>query len=185
MFKKLLAGFIVMAVALTGMPVTSYAGVQIGDNLQLFGDVRIRLEWDTRDPGTGVGLRDDNRERMRIRTRFGVNYQTAFEPLSLGFRLTTGTSLWSPHQTVDLTTTNMDNRAAGIDLDRAFLKFKFLETGTAVLGKQAYPFWQQTEQMFDADISPPGYAAVYTADLGDQGKLTFGAAYFYLINNGW
>tara|TARA_B100000315_G_scaffold92373_1_gene85102 strand:+ start:171 stop:1301 length:1131 start_codon:yes stop_codon:yes gene_type:complete len=176
--KKILAGIIVLAVALTGLPVTSFAGVQVGDNLKLFGDFRMRFEFDERNGGG-----NDTRERPRIRLRYGAKYQTAVENLSFGFRLATGTNLNSPHS--NLATASRTNHGDAFDLDRAFAKLKFLESGVIVVGKQGYPLWQQTEQFWDEDIQPEGYAVAYTASLGGAGSLTAAVAYYYLVNNGW
>ncbi|HJP17634.1 MAG: hypothetical protein CMD96_06130 [Gammaproteobacteria bacterium] len=194
MFKKLLTGFVVAALALTGTPIDSSADVEVGDNLKLFGDVRIRLEYDKRSPGTdtdGDGVSsEDSRERPRIRARFGANYQTAIDALSFGIRFTTGSSLNSPHTNFDtalgsVATPTINPNGKILNLDRAFVVLKFLESGALIVGKQAYPLWQQTEQFWDTDISPEGYAAAYTASLGDAGSVTIAGAYYYLLNNGW
>ena len=178
MFKKILTGFIVAALALTSMPIDSSADVAVGDNLNLFGDFRFRAELNDVDT-TGV----DKRERQRLRLRIGGNYQTAVESLSFGFRLATGSgnSLNSPHDTFD-TGTVADNSAFG--LDRAYMLWKFLESGVLIIGKQGYPLWNQTEVMWDTDIQPEGFAAAYTASLGDAGSLTAAAAYYYVVENG-
>ncbi|MDP6624875.1 MAG: putative porin [Nitrospinota bacterium] len=179
--KKILAGIIVLAVALTGLPVTSFAGVQVGDNLKLFGDFRMRFEFD--DRGGSFTGDDDSRERPRLRLRFGGKYQSSIDNVAFGFRLATGTnSINSPHDTFQTAVTT-DNTNFG--LDRAFATVKFLESGIIIVGKQGYPLWQQTEVMWDEDIQPEGFAAAYTASLGGAGSLTAAAAYYYLVNNSW
>jgi hypothetical protein len=181
MFKKLFVGFIVMVFAFTSVPVTSYAAVEVGDNLKLFGDVRIRLEFDDRDPASGADK--DSRERPRYRLRFGAKYQTAYAPLSMGFRLATGGNLNSPH--TNLATASRTNHGDALDVNRAFLKLKFGESGTLLAGKFGLPLWQQTEQFWDEDIQPEGFAAAYTASLADAGSLTAAVGYVYLASNGW
>ncbi len=203
MLKKLLAGFIVMAIALTGAPVASFAGVEVGDNLKLFGDFRMRFEFDDRSNsgnrletiagGAGAGTStgaitttNDQRERPRLRARFGVKYQSPWEPVSIGLRLTTSANMNSPHPTLDMTNTGSGvgtgNTGNRIEMDRAFAKLKFLESGALTVGKIPYPYWQQSEQYWDGDISPEGYAAVYAASLQDLGSVTAGVGYFYIVN---
>lgn len=183
MFQRFLAGFMVMAVALTGAPIIASAGVEVGDNLKLFGDFRLRLEFDDRDPASGSG--GDKRERPRYRLRFGAKYQTAIEPLSFGFRLATGSSFNSPHNNLETAAVSGTGSTDGFGVDRAYAKLKFLESGALIVGKQGYSFWQQTEQFWDEDIQPEGYAAAYTASLGDAGSLTAALAYYYITNTGW
>ena len=180
MFKKVLAGFIAMTLALTIMPIVSYAGVEVGDNLTLFGDVRIRLEFDERSPATGGDK--DSRERPRYRLRFGGKYQTALEPLSLGFRLASGGNLNSPHTNME---TAVGTHGDTFSVNRAFLKLKLPSGATVLAGKFGLPLWQQTEQFWDEDIQPEGFAAAYTASLADAGSLTVAAGYVYLTNSGW
>jgi len=183
MFKKLIAGFFVMALALTGAPIMSDAAVQVGDNLKLFGDFRMRFEFDYRNLEAGNTSTSDSRERPRVRLRFGGKYQTSMDNVAFGFRLATGTnSVNSPHDTFQTAVTG-DNTNFG--LDRAYATVKFLESGILIVGKQGYPLFQQTEVMWDEDIQPEGFAAAYTASLGDAGSLTAAAAYYYLVNNSW
>lgn len=184
MFQKILAGLVVMALAFTGAPAVSSAAVEVGDNLKLFGDFRLRLEYDKRDPGTGTDDERDSRERPRLRLRFGAKYQTAVEGLSFGFRLATASSFNSPHSDL-ATASGSTGQADFFGVDRAYAQLKFLQNGVVIVGKQAYPLWQQTEQFWDEDTQPEGYAVAYTAPLGDMGSATAAAAYYYILNNGW
>lgn len=179
MFKKLLTGFFVIGFALMSVPVTSFAAVEVGDNLTLSGDFRFRYDFDTRS-GTGIPSTADNREVPQLRARFGANYQSAIDWLSFGLRISTNDSdLQNPNQTFSAVMAN------GFNLDRAFLVAKFLETGAVIVGKQAYPLWQQTEVMWDEDIQPEGFAIAYQADLAGAGNLTAAVAHFYLNNNAY
>jgi hypothetical protein len=124
--------------------------------------------------------------------RFGAKYQTAIEPLSFGMRFSTGSGLTSPHESFSAANavcasgcTGASLFGDGLVIDRGYAKLKFLESGVLILGKHGYPLWQQTEQFWDPDISPEGYAAAYTASLGDAGSLTGAIAYYYLAQNSW
>ena len=182
MYKKVLVGFIAMLLAYTSVPVTSYAGVQVGDNLKLFGDLRIRFEFDERG-GSYTGT-SDNRERPRYRLRYGGKYQTALDNVSFGFRFATGGNLNSPHVDMD-TGAGRTNHGDAFDVNRAFAVVKFGEGGKLIVGKQGYPLWQQTEVMWDGDINPEGFAVAYSASLADAGSVTAAVAYYYLDNNSW
>lgn len=186
MSKKVLSCFIFMVFAITGLHSVSFADVEVGNNLSLFGDFRLRWEYDTRSTAiTAVPDTADSRERARLRARIGAKYQTMIEALTLGMRLSTGSSLNSPHSNFSTAATAPSGHGDFMDLDRAYLTLKVLETGVLIVGKQAYPLWSQTEQAWDRDISPEGFAAAYTAIMEGMGNFTVAGAYYYITNNGW
>ena len=92
----------------------AFAGVTVGDNLTLFGDLRYRAEYDTRES------KDRTRDRQRLRARFGAKYKVD-DNWSMGFRFRTGDPANngnSPHQTLG----GGDPVSAGFD--RAYIKYK-------------------------------------------------------------
>ena len=137
---------------------------KFADRLTPYGDFRLREEYTFR--------RDDkpDRNRVRVRFRFGVNLQVS-EELQVGVRVRTGDpdDPNSPHQTLGSVFNSFE-----LNLDRAFVTYApawapgFRITG----GKFAHPFYRNPvygELIMDGDVQPAGGAAGYVYE-GD-GRL--------------
>ena len=126
----------------------AYAGVEVGDNLSFFGDVRFRIEQDDRESG------DRERDRQRIRARVGAKY-TVDDNWSLKMRLATGAgSANSPHQTLG------GGGSEDFGLDQAFIQYK-RDAFNAKFGKVAANYWATTEVVFDGDMQHEGIQLGY------------------------
>ena len=148
------------------------------NKLNFYGDFRSRIELDRASDKSDGTTRDD-RDRMRIRARFGLHYAHS-ERVSLGMRIRTGdpASIQSPHITLGDEFSNMP-----IALDRAFARVSF-EAGSVWFGKNSNPFWHQNEMFWDDDVMLEGIAANYR--LHDMLELRTG--YFVLdapVSNGF
>jgi Putative porin len=154
------------------------------DRLLIEGDVRVRSQSDrpsndnpspqdflaaslsglTRAPdlaaGTAVGLptasTQDNRDRLRLRARLGINAKVA-DNVVAGLRLATGSS-------TDRVSTNQTlgqnfNRSSFL-LDRAFIKFDFLDGASVSAGRIANP-WFSTDLIWSDNLNFEGIAATY------------------------
>ncbi len=131
------------------------------DRLHFFGDFRGRVELDRSSQRSDGSFRDD-RDRLRIRGRFGMAYQRN-EHLQLGWRLRTGdpASRQSPHITL-----GDEFKTAPLSLDRLYARMTF-EKASVWFGKNSNPFWHQNELFWDDDVSLDGVAGsvrVYKAE---------------------
>jgi hypothetical protein len=152
------------------------AKIQVGDwvkELKLSGDLRLRNQWDERDPmlltNRRLGPQDPHiqRDRWRFRLRLNADFKLAGNFFG-GVQLSTS-----------------DNRAAdsknatytgGYDLYNIYISRAFLgwipEPGlTFIGGKQANPFYT-TDLVYDIDIEPAGL--VERIDFHKFFNLTFG-----------
>ncbi len=171
--------------ALTGFSApgltTGLDWIDSNTNLTFYGDLRLRyeLDWDSQN---AAGVPRDDRHRGRIRGRVGVGYKFS-EEWSIGARVRTGSSRsqQSPH----LTFAGDDRVSDDLDFvaDRYFVQFK-RQGFTGWAGRNASPFWQQTELFWDEDVTPTGLAGLYELPVG-KGKLTTAAGAFYLPDGGF
>jgi len=165
----------------------------------LNGDFRLRYEWNLFDSrnsnafpnfaalnagapfdlnnaaGTPPPILDttQDRQRMRIRARLGVNVDVA-DGLVAGIRLATGntTNPVTTNQTLG-TTLNKQNFL----LDRAFLDYHPADWIEVWAGRFANP-WMSTELVWDDDINFDGVAARFRANVTDNFSLfTTGGAF--------
>jgi hypothetical protein len=134
------------------------------EQIKLYGDLRLRQEKSFDMEGA------PDRDRSRLRLRFGVNYSLSDE-LLVGARLVTGDpdDPNSPHVTLGDAFDGMD-----FSLDRAFATWRPAEVeGTFVTGgKFDHPFQRNPvygELVWDADVQPEG--VVFGRDFGDLGVL--------------
>ncbi len=144
---------------------------------KLYGDFRARLEadWDSRTPD---GTERDDRTRIRVRARLGVEY-AASERLVFGARLRSGSdfSQQSPHVTVvDLD--GNDTGDADFNLDKWFLKAKG-EKAWVSIGRDGLPLWKPDEMAWDDDVTPAGVAFGTRSGRGGRG-FEATAGYFSL-----
>ncbi len=135
------------------------AGVTVDDagKVTLYGDVRLRAEYDKREYTPADGRDDATRDRLRYRARFGVSWK-ATDELSANIRLATGTSdPQSPHANFDM----MSHSGGDFGVDRAFVTYTGVENAKVVAGLSAPAYWQQTELFWDGDVNLHGAQASY------------------------
>jgi len=167
------AGFIAITLIL---PTVATASIPLdkGGKVELFGDVRLRIEADDRKKQDGT---TDNRERWRYRARFGVAFK-ANDEWSGRLRLATGNGLNSPHNT--FATAASPPSGTSLGFDQAYIAFTGVKNLTVLGGKIGLNFWQQTEVFWDKDINPDALAMIYKA-----GPMTFNTAYIVITDGGW
>ena len=157
------------------VPAASFAAVPVGagEQVKLYGDMRIRTETDKSEKQDGT---DRNRTRLRYRARIGVAFQPN-DNWSAKIRLATTSSQNSPHVTFATVGKTAD---LSIGVDTALIAYTGISNLTLVAGKTPLNFWKQNEVFLDDDIHPEGLAAVYKA-----GPVTLNAAYAYLAAGNW
>ncbi len=141
--------------------------------IRLFGDLRLRGEWDIDRTGS------EDRARPRIRFRAGVEARLTSQ-LVVGARMATGSNLRdpnSPHQTLGNGFKTYEFR-----LDRAFLRWQppLEQPVTVYAGKFGNPLVNAaiySELVWDADIQPEGLAVV----LGPIGGFRVVGAQYLLL----
>jgi hypothetical protein len=134
------------------LPVQSQAPwADVFNRLKFYGDFRLRLE-------ESFKLDDKkDRDRQRLRLRFGVNYQVTDE-LLLGTRIVTGDKddPKSTHVTFGRGFDDIE-----MNLDRAFLTYRpaWWENSYATAGKFNNPLYRNPvfgELVWDTDVQPEG-----------------------------
>lgn len=146
--------------------------------LKLYGDFRLRYEVDFDSVrADGITERDD-RARLRIRGRLGVNFEPIPE-FALGARVRTGSvdSQQSPHITI----ADFSGDPTGdedVVPDKWFVKGK-RGSAWAWAGRNSFPFWKQNELFWDDDVTPAGLAVGFTVPIG-PGELAVNGGYFTL-----
>jgi len=143
------------------------------DNLDFFGDMRLRFEHLSTD---GVQLRERNRYRFRL--RFGFVKTWLDEQMEVGFRLASGDSnnARSTNQTLTGTFTSKD-----VWIDRAYAKYSpnAIPGLTVIGGKMANPL-EHTDLIWDSDITPEGIVAAYHREVA--GIDFFGTFANFFVN---
>jgi len=193
MMKKtygfMMGAAIVVAGGLTGaamMPSAATAAIAVNDDgsLKLFGDARLRYEFDKRNQSKTLNDSgaDEHRDRFRLRARLGALYAPN-DTWSMGIRLRTDSDvLNSPHQTTGFFGSTGRNQNFG--LDRVFIKVALPVVGGKFSvwgGKNGLNFWQQNEVWWDEDIQPEGFAGTFkTSALPIGGTLTLNGSGFIL-----
>lgn len=144
--------------------------------LSFSGDFRGRVELD-RDSRKSDGTFRHDRDRARLRLRFGINYQYS-DRVTLGGRIRTGSpdSPQSPHATL-----GNELRPKSVSLDRAFARVS-TNKGFFWFGKNAFPFWKQNELFWDDDVSPEGFAGSYNLSGTGRVSVRGTGGYFFLDN---
>ncbi len=166
-----------------GLLISSAAGAAIFEKngFKITGDFRARAEADF-DSQRASGAERDDRNRIRIRARLGLDY-AATEVFSFGLRLRSGSddSHQSPHITV-LDFDDNDTGDADFNFDKWFLKAKSeLPSGEtwAWIGRNSLPFWKQNELTWDDDVTPAGIGLGFKTAAG-KGRLAVNGGYFSL-----
>lgn len=141
------------------------------------GDVRYRHEEisdDSLSNVQGVGLRQTaDRYRDRIRTRLSLEAKVTDSLLAgIGFTTTEGSDPRSGNQSL----TGVFSKKA-LDLDLAYIDWKFASWGDVIFGKMKQPFFKPGQSFFwDNDITPEGVAINFNSG------IWFGTAYGYWLN---
>jgi len=145
--------------------------------LSVYGDFRGRLEYDW-DSTKGDGTERDNRGRLRIRTRIGLNYN--WDKIEVGVRLRSGPDAGqqSPHITVYDFSDNPTGDA-DFNFDKWYLQYRTNRTRTLV-GRNSIPWWFQDELLWDDDVTPAGVGFAFEEQVGQSGKFTANAGFFKL-----
>ncbi len=147
------------------------------DGFKLYGDFRARLEADF-DSNRADGTERDDRTRIRIRARIGLEY-AASDRFTFGLRLRSGSddSQQSPHITI-VDFDDNDTGDAHFNFDKWFLKGEHGK-GWGWIGRNSLPFWKQNELFWDDDVTPAGVAFGFRNDRGESG-LELNGGYFSL-----
>lgn len=171
--RTFLTGLLWFAVA---SPVT--AVIYETDTLKVYGDFRVRGEYDWNSQN-GSGVSRDDRGRLRVRARLGMNYMPT-EYADFGLRLRTGSddSQQSPHITV-IDFDDNDTGDADLNFDKWFLKGRYDAFSTWV-GRNSLPIWKPNELFWDDDVTPAGVAAAYKSGMGESSSLGLNAGYYSL-----
>src|SRR4029077_10098322 len=157
-------------------PAVSAGRIQVGDwvkEVRLSGDLRIRYQWDQRQPMVQtnplLGPQDINiqRNRWRFRLRLNADFKLAGNFFG-GVQLAT-----SDNRTTDTKnatfTGGYDNY--GIWISRAFLGWAPVPGLTFIAGKPANPF-NTTDLIYDPEVDPQGL--VERIDFDKFFNMTFG-----------
>lgn len=141
------------------------------ENLTFFGDLRLRFQNDNYgSPVDGVDpklLSDKDRNRLRLRVRFGIRKTWWDGQLEVGFRLETdGTDSMAPYQSRSSNETlgdGFNKKRIGVNL--AYMKYrpKWVEGLTLTAGKFENPFRSHTFLSWEPTITPEGLFADYAA----------------------
>ncbi len=128
------------------------------DQLKLYGDIRLRYQYDDTDqqvlsPTPDGRNNDRQRSRWRFRLRLGAEYKFK-GPFFAGVMIQTGQDANSTNQTYDDGFNNYD-----IYLSKAYIGWEAADWLTIVGGKQDNPFYT-TNMVWDSDINPQGFVEV-------------------------
>lgn len=135
-----------------------------GDRFDLFGDFRVRLEQDW-DSLKGDGTKRDDRLRLRIRVRTGIDFKIN-EQFSARASVRSGPKLsqQSPHITV----ADFDGGETGpYEFNFDYWYLKFADGGLdAWVGRNELSFWHQDDLFVFDNVTYPGVGASYRHRLG-------------------
>lgn len=132
------------------------------------GDIRVRGESFFQKcmgpcvDSSGVAIPDTDRQRARIRVRFGFDGKLN-EDFTAGIALATGT-LGDPTSTNTTLTNFFDKHTIG--LDRGYINYhpSYAKWASVTAGKFAYT-WQRTSVTFDPDLNPEGFTERFSYDV--------------------
>jgi len=160
---------------LSGVPSTSHAAIHESEDLELYGDFRLRLESDF-DSQRADGSERDDRTRVRIRARAGLEFR-ATKRISFGLRLRSGSDF--SHQSPHITVIDFDDNDTGdsdFNLDRWYVEGRRGRVwGWA--GRNDFPFWKQNELFWDDDVTVAGLAGGIENRIGKRDELAIQGAY--------
>lgn len=146
------------------------------ESIKLSGELGFRADYITVEDSSY-----NDRFRPRYRLRLGAIANLAYD-MDIEFRIASGEAGLNP-LTSGYTTFSDNAAKKQIWIDRAYLQWRALKqgwfNGTFYIGKMVNPFnWSQ--MIFDADYTPEGAAAVFTAKLTDIHRINFIGAIFML-----
>lgn len=144
----------------------------------VYGDSRLRFEADYNGRQRN-GTPQDDRDRLRIRTRLGLRHQFDSGWMFDG-RMRTGSrnSQQSPHITIH-DFQNNDKGDADLGFDRWVMQHQ-TDNGFVWFGKHNFPFWGLDEVLWDDDVTPLGAAVSRTHQVNKNDKLTLTGGAFTL-----
>ncbi|MBT8399746.1 MAG: putative porin [Rhodothermia bacterium] len=142
-------------------------------SLRFSGDLQFRAEMD-RSFATGDGSELPDQDRMLVRLGIGFDHDLSSR-IRIGGRVRTRSSTL-PRSHIIL---GDDVDRGELSVHRAFAAYAW-ENGEFWIGKSEFPFWTQTEVLWDLDSTPEGVSASHSVSLtpGIQASGTF--AYFLL-----
>ncbi len=128
------------------------------DNLQFFGDLRLRYEHRSTD---GISRKD--RSRYRIRLRFGFIKSWLDDQFKVGFRIASGdnSAARSTNQTM---TGGFTKKSIWLDQAYAIYAPKAIP-GLTLIGGKIPNILEHTDLTFDSDLNPEGFAVAYHREL--------------------
>ncbi len=159
------------------LPAIAGAAIFEKNGFKITCDFRARAEADF-DSQRASGVPRDDRNRIRIRARLGLDYQ-AGDVLSFGLRLRSGSD--DSHQSPHVTVLDFDDNDTGdtdFNFDKWFLKARG-ETAWGWIGRNSLPFWKQNELYWDDDVTLAGLGFGFKTDAG-AGSFAFNGGYFSL-----
>jgi hypothetical protein len=136
------------------------------DKIQWHGDVRYRYEQMDND------AKNDDRRRNRVRARIGLTAQVT-DDIKAGVALASG----SDDPVSSNQTFGSAGSSKGINLDLAYIDWKFAENTHLVAGKTKNPFYQPSKDglVWDGDYRPEGAHIAY-----DNGTIWAIGSYHFL-----
>ena len=144
--------------------------------LVISGELRFRYAYDNLEgqvPGNGNNQESRNRFRLRLLADYKLN-----DNFFAGVAVQTGASADSGNQTY---TEGFDNY--DLYLWRAFLGWHINDYATVIVGKQANPFYANTELLWDADISPQGVVEQFKFPISSTFEVDINAGQFFFNDN--
>jgi len=175
--KSLLASNLLLLLCLLGLGADAIAETSGLDRFRPYGDFRLRLEQDW-DSLNGDGTKRDDRLRLRIRVRAGVE-ATINDQWSAVVALRSGPdqSQQSPHITI----VDFDDGPTGpydFNLDHWYLNYS--KGGFAAwAGRNEMSFWHQDDLFIFDNVTYPGAGGSYQHGLAG-GQLTWNLNYVAL-----
>ena len=145
---------------------TAKSGASWAEKIKWSGDVRYRHEEMNND------AKNDDRRRNRLRARIGLTAQVT-EDIKAGVALASG----SDDPVSSNQTFGDAGSSKGINLDMAYIDWKFAENTHLVAGKTKNPFYQPAKDglVWDGDYRPEGGHVAY-----DNGTIWAIGAYHFL-----
>jgi len=138
------------------------------------GDLRYRYEFVSDETNNAMGVQAvADRYRDRIRARLSLDAKVN-DDVTVGVGFSSGEN-GDPRSTNQSLTGTFTRKA--LDLDLAYLDWKFASFGNLIAGKMRQPFYKPAQTFyFDNDVTPEGVAATF-----NRGRW-FGSAFGYFIN---
>ncbi len=156
----------------------SFTGPSWLEDLEFFGDLRLRYEAQCFDWNRSGGSSKKNRNRARFRVRAGVTKTWLDDQLEATFRLATGSDEHptSTNQSMD---SSFTKKTVWIDLAYARYSPKAVKGLKLVGGKMKTP-WMTNSTFMDSDVNPEGFWGEYTFAKMGIIEPFLGAGYFIL-----